>query len=366
MAVYLDGTEVEEADGLERAAELLAEAKLPVIAGLMTDIAGAQSALALAQKIGGVVDHAAGEGIARASRLMREGGMNPVSFGELRNRSDRVVVLGEAPLQADPDLLTKIFPEKTLPRPGDNPRELIAIGCKPKGVPSSAKSSKVDLGNQSLATGISMLAAAVAGRSFGDGESALGKSIATAAKKLKDSAFAVFVYSPLELDEPSLHVVLDMIRELCKDTRAGGYTVAAPGNGDGVNLCSVWTCGLPVRTSFAHGKPEHDAWRYSAERLVKSGEGDALVWVDALGGSDVKPPKGVPTILITNPGQAAPRAAKIVIEVGVPGEDHDAALYLPEISGIGMIAGKGKASGLPQVSDILDAIGAKLNAKEAA
>ena len=115
---------------LQRAAELLARARLPVFGGLYTDIHGASAALALAETLGGVVDHAASEGIARAARVMRETGTTPASFGEVRNRADKIVIIGKAPLERDPDLLNKLFPGKPgLPRPGKNKREVVLLGA---------------------------------------------------------------------------------------------------------------------------------------------------------------------------------------------------------------------------------------------
>ena len=92
--------------------------------------------------------------------------------------------------------------------------------------------------------------------------------IARLAERLRGAAFPVFVYSAGDLEEPVIHVVLDMVRHLCLTTRAATLTLAAPGNGDGVNLCSAWTCGLPVRTRFVDGLPEHDPWLYASERLI--------------------------------------------------------------------------------------------------
>ncbi len=365
MAVYVNGDKVEEQQALTRAAEILGQATLPVIGGLLADISGAQHAIALAEKLGGVFDHAAGEALTRAAKLMRETGATPASLGELRNRADRVVLLGDGPLKADPELLEKIFPEgETLPRPGDSPRELIVIGPKPANVPAGVKLTHIDLGNRALASVIGMLAAAVREKPFGDQNMEPGKSLASAAESLREAAFAVFVYAPIELDEPVLHVVLDTARALCDKTRAGTYTPPAPGNGDGVNLCSVWTCGLPVRTGFLHGDPEHDPWRFSADRLISSGEGDALLWIDAMAGSDAKPPKGAPTVLLSR-SKAAANAADVVIEVAIPGENHDAALYLPGISGIGMVKGKTEAGGLKSVADIVAAISDQVAAREA-
>lgn len=350
---------------LERAADLLGRARFPVFGGLLTDIRGAEAALALAEKLGGVVDHAASTGLMRASRVMRETGATPASFGEVRNRADTVVIVGQGPLQRDPDLLTKLFPAKSgLPRPGDNKREAILLGTGKVALPKQARATAVE-GKVSLPDLIALLAASVRHGRFDLRDKGLRATIEAAAGRLRKSAFAVFVYDPAELDEPVLHTVLEIVRHLVVTTRAATFSVAAPGNGDGVNLCSTWTCGLPVRTSFARPVPENDVWLYETSRLVESREADALVWIDALDGAAAARPKGVPAVVLSSkPGRAA--KDDVVIDVGCAVTDHDAALYLAPISGIGMVKAANANDSKPSVAAVLNEIARLIDAKDAA
>ena len=353
--------EEDEVDStLERAAALLARARLPVIGGLYTDIDGASAALALAEKLGGVVDHAAGEGLARAARVMRETGTTPASFGEVRNRADTIVVIGKNPLQRDPDLLSKLFPGKPgLPRPGKNKREAVLLGAgksaAPKGVPTTSIN-----GRTSVPELVALLAAATREGLFDVRDKALRKQLEATGARLRESAFAVFVYDPAELEEPVLHTVLEMVRHLVKTTRAATMSLAAPGNGDGVNLCSTWTSTLPVRTSFARKVPENDMWAYDTDRLLSSDEADALVWIDALDGETAGRPKGtfrgVPAVVLSSKPVRGAGRDDVVIQVGAAGADHDAALFLPPIAGIGVVKGKAKKSDKPTVADVLTRI----------
>ena len=356
MAVNVKGEGAEEASAVQRAAELLGHARLPLIGGLLTDIAGAEAALALAGKLGGVIDHAAGEALSKASRILRETGGCPASQGEVRNRADIVVLLGDAPLKRDPDLLEDLFPAETgLPRPGDAPRKLVVLGGGKVKSGSHVPVTSIALGKSDLPTLIAMLAAAVAGRRLTATTKDLGELVRLA-ERLRQAAFPVFVYCPSDLDEPVLHAVLDMVRQLCITTRASALPLPTPGNGDGVNLCSAWTCGLPVRTRFAQGLPEHDPWLYATERLVGSGEADALLWIDALEAEGAKPPRGVRTVVLAGNSGARNAAAEIVIEVACAGRDHDAALYLSRISGIGMVTAATPRMAVPTVAETINRI----------
>ena len=353
---------------LQRAAELLAQARLPVFGGLFTDVNGATAALALAQKLGGVVDHAASDGLSRAARVMRETGSTPASFGEVRNRADTVVLIGDGPRERDPDLVEKLFPSKNLPRPGDNKRELIVVGTKKGKTSSGVRTTEIN-GKNALPELVALLAAATRELPFEIRDDALGKKVLSAGKRLRDSAFAVFVYDPAELEEPVLHAVLETVRLLVKTTRAATLSMSAPGNGEGVNLCSIWTCGLPVRTSFAGETPENNMWAFETERLLKSGEADALVWIDALDGAEAAPPtrafRGIRSVVLSSKPVKVGRD-DVVIEVGAAVADHDAEIYLPPLAGIGVVKTTSKKSDKPTVADVLNKIGTLIDEKGAA
>lgn len=366
MAVSVQGDGAEEASAVERAASLLARARLPVIGGLLTDIAGAEAALALAQRLGGVIAHAAGDGLARSSLIMREAGGCPASFGEVRNRADIVVLVGEAPLTREPDLIEMLFPEgEGLPRPGDHPRELVLLGCDEAHVPPNIPVTTLKRGDLDLATLVDQLSGALHQRPAQTVDGDLAATLEGIAARLRRGAFPVFVISPCDLNEPILHAILAMVRHLCLTTRAATLSLATPGNGDGVNLFSVWTCGLPVRTSFAGGLPQHDPWRYGARRLIESGEADALLWVDALPASGIEQPRGVPTVLLSASDDATVPAGDVLIKVGSPGRDHDGALYLSKIAGIGMVKAKEPNTDAPTVAEVLAGIAERVGSREA-
>jgi formylmethanofuran dehydrogenase subunit B len=361
MAVALKGGKLVRSGALERAAALLDGANLPVIGGLLTDIAGAEAAIALAQKLDGVIDHAAGDGLARASQIMREMGGCPASLGEARNRADLIVLVGEAPLKRDPDLLDTLFPKgEGLPRPGGNPRELILLACEAPRVESPVPVTAIASAGVDLPTLVSLLAAALMEHRTGADGGEMAAKLAAVAARLWRAAFPVFVISPCDLDEHVLRTVLGMVRHLCLTIRAATLSMPAPGNGDGVNLCSAWTCGVPVRTRFTRGLPEHDPWRYGAQRLIDSGEADALLWVDALGPNEFGRPQGVPTVVLS----AAAAGAEVVIEVGCAGRDHDAALYLAKLAGIGMVRATHPNTRLPTAAKVLNGIADLIEPRE--
>src|SRR5689334_7977182 len=100
----IDGGPVALATAIAEAAKLLAGSRLPVIAGLGADIAGARAAIALAQRIGGVVDHMHSDALMRDVAVMREAGAYVTTPSEARLRGDTLLLVGPGLVEAWPGL----------------------------------------------------------------------------------------------------------------------------------------------------------------------------------------------------------------------------------------------------------------------
>ena len=91
---------------------LIGKSRLTVVAGLGADVAGAQAAIALCERIGGVVDHMSSTALLRDLDVLRESGMMLTTPGEARTRGDVVLLVGDGLvesglLEAMPDLRTR-------------------------------------------------------------------------------------------------------------------------------------------------------------------------------------------------------------------------------------------------------------------
>src|SRR5512132_2910383 len=91
---FIDGRSVPLADATAEAARLLAASRLPVFAGLGTDIAGARAAVALAERLGGAVDHMHADALLRDLAVMREAGAYVTTPNEARLRGDTLLLVG--------------------------------------------------------------------------------------------------------------------------------------------------------------------------------------------------------------------------------------------------------------------------------
>ena len=66
---------------------MLAASRVPVVAGMGADIAGARAAIALAERIGAAVDHMNSDAVLRDVEVMRTGAMMLTTPNEARLRT---------------------------------------------------------------------------------------------------------------------------------------------------------------------------------------------------------------------------------------------------------------------------------------
>lgn len=323
---WIDGRTATLETAAAEAARLLSASRLPVIAGLGTDVAGARAAIALAERLGGVVDHMHSDALLRDLDVMREAGMLVTTANEARLRADMVLAIGAA-LFARPDLAAALLgPPKAKDIGADVTRQVVCLGAgRGAPVPKDAEVRMIGRGAQDLPSLLAALRARVAGRPVGRAPVAT-KVLDRLAADLQAARFGVAVWSAAELDALVIEMLCGLVDDLNAKTRFTGLALPPDDHALGVLQTCAWTTGCPVRTGFGRGRPEHDPWRFDAARLIASGEADCILWISA--GGNAPPPGEAPTIALTGPDVQLGRSVRVQIEVGRPGVDHDAVVYL--------------------------------------
>ena len=102
------GKDVTLAEAVKEAATLIKQANNPMFGGLGTDVEGMRAAMALADRAGGVVDHALSEGQYRNIRVLQSTGWTTSTLTETRNRADLIIVVGSDMRKLHPRFFERI------------------------------------------------------------------------------------------------------------------------------------------------------------------------------------------------------------------------------------------------------------------
>lgn len=306
-----------------KAAEILRISRLPLFAGLATDVAGLRATLRLAERMGGIVDHLAADGLFRNLRVLQDNGWMTTTLSEVRNHADVILVIGPDPATAFPRFLERCAERRqTLYEEDAKAPDILRLG--PGG--------DVDCGMARLPEAIAALRCLVGKRRlFGDNPGGIpAAKLRTLADRLLAAKYAVVTWMAAAFDpvgaELLAHALVDLVRDVNQVTRCAGLPLTGTDNLLGANQVCGWQTGLPLRTSFASGAPDHDPLLNAATRILGAQEADVLVWISAF--RPMAPPMtNVPTIVLSAPQPTFERAPDVFIPVATPGLDHAGDLF---------------------------------------
>lgn len=328
-AASIDGAPASLDAAAAAAARLLARSNQPLIAGLGADTEGARAAIALAEQVGGVIEHVHSAALMRDLDCLRETGVMLVTPGEARVRADVVLLVGDGLAQTWPQLSERLLRPPARPEGADVKRRIVWLapqaGARTPGFDGDIEVVAAGDG-ATFAANLAALRARVKGRRVGQTQIPL-PALDGLADTLKGARFGVAVWTAASLGALEIEMVHGLVRDLNDTTRFSTLPLAPPDNGAGVLAVCGWMTGFPMRTGFGAGAPIHDPWRFEAARLVASGETDCVLWISAF---DEAPPTWVSAANVIALCERTTRFAKepnVRISVGRPGVDHDAVVH---------------------------------------
>ncbi len=358
------------ADAIAAAAARIKASRLPIFGGLGTDVEGMRQVMALADRAGGVVDHALSDGQYRNFRVLQSTGWVMTTLTEARNRADLFVVVGSDLHTLHPRFFERIVcNEKSMFSDAPAKRTVVFLG---EGLDqSAAKGSRIGevislpvkadrIGEILVAMRAMAKGVPVSGDTIGGLPRAAVDDLLDRCKK---ATYGVMVWAPPSLAFANADLTVQAVSEFIKDinahSRFAGLSLGGNEGAVSAGAVCAWQSGFPLRVSFASGKPEYDIERFSMARLLASKESDLLVWLASYT-PDLSPPEtDVPMVVLGTPGLKLAKTPAVFIPVGTPGADHaglivrcDNVVSLP-LKNLGR-------STLPRAADVLAQIEAAL------
>lgn len=348
---------------LTEAAGLLAASRCPLITGLGTDVAGARAAIALAERIGAVVDHMSADLLLRDLAVLREAGMMLTTPNEARLRADTLLLVGPSLEKDAPELAQWLALDASREHDAPGPRAVVRL-CPGRAATPIRGETHIGRDPDQLPTLLAALRARLADRPAGKtGVSA--KAIAELAKLLKAARFGVAVWSARDLDALVIEMLCGIVADLNAHTRFTGFALSPGDNAIGVLQACGWMTGFPMRTGFGRGYPEHDPWRFDGARMVTCREADCVLWISAFRAAPPPWRDGPPMIALTTGDVALGGPPAVQIEVGRPGIDHDGVEHFAPLGTLVAVAATRRSEAM-SVADAVGRIVTELPGTEAA
>jgi len=310
---------------ISAAALILRDASAPLFHGLAADLNAIRAVLALAERVGGTVDHVYSPALLANAAVARASGWVTATFAEVANRADFILLVGADPQRNFPRFHERLVGNPT-PLYRDARPSLAYIGPEDLAPPASLAALRAIVGHQELLDGVAALGLLTRGRRPGPAHASSPiDALREIAGRLRGARYGVIVWELSHLAPATAELVVeylaDMLRHLNARTRCVGLPLGGSGNALGAMQASLWQTGWPLRISFASGTPVHDPWRHHGARVLDAGEADAIVWI-ASSLAELPLASAAPVIAIVADDVELATPAAVEIRVGIPGIDH--------------------------------------------
>ncbi|TSA50804.1 MAG: formylmethanofuran dehydrogenase subunit B [Nitrosomonadales bacterium] len=363
----VNGKPAELKAAVAKAAEILGKAKLPLFAGLGTEVQGMRAVMSLADKAGATLDHMNSNGFMRNIQVIQNSGWQITTLTEVRNRVDLLVIVGTDIVSVFPRFFEReVWNKDNMFGQDTSSREVVYLGGrnidtsagiapdgrKPEYLPCDLdRLPDVIAALRALALGKKLHATEVAGIAMADLEKL--------AERLKAAQYSVVAWAAAPLNFPHAELtvqnVTELVKELNKTTRSNGLPLGGIEGDMNANQVSTWISGYPMRTSYARAYPEHDPYHFSTDHLLASGEADALFWVSSFNPDRTPPQTDLPTVVFGHAQMKLDKEPDVFIPVGMPGADHKGIMFRTD-NVVSLPLEQLRASSLPSLAEVLTAI----------
>lgn len=326
---------------ITKAAEILSQAKQPLLAGLGTDVQGMRAVMNLAEASRASLDHMNSDAFMRNLHVLQNSGWFTTTLTEVRNRVDLLILVGSNAIDANPRFFEReIWNRETMYDQDTSKREVVYLGGR--GLDGSAGVSpdgrqpdifacdqdripEVAAALRALVIGKKLHATEIAGIPTADLE--------TLAQRLLAAKYAVVAWAAGALALPHAELTIQNLTEMViavnKSTRAAAMLLGGSDGDTTANQVSSWISGYPMRNSYARNYPDFDPYLYAADSQLANGEADALVWISSFDPNRTPPAVGVgvPTVVLGEAHMALDKEPEVFIPVGTPGIDHKGLMF---------------------------------------
>jgi formylmethanofuran dehydrogenase subunit B len=332
----MDGREAALDHALDAAAAILAQALAPLVYGLGRTTCEAQrAAVALADKIGAVIDPAGPLPDGASGVAYQALGASTATLGDVRDRAEIVVVWRADPVTTHPRLLERL----RLPAEG---RELVVVDER-RTATAEAADTFVEVTDEVDALF----------RLRADPDGLAGRLRAA-------DNVAVLHHVRGNVAALALH---SFVRELCQVTHAVSLTLRHEANAAGAEDVLAWQTGYPAAVSFARGHPRANPGELSAAAVLERGDADAALVV----GSDPLehlPPaaagrlRGIPVVSVDCCATTTADAARVAFAPAAPGVHRAGVVH--RLDGVPVPLRAPLQSERPGDDEVLEAIAGRL------
>jgi formylmethanofuran dehydrogenase subunit B len=308
----IDGRAAEVEAALDAAAEILAGARAPLVYGLgQATCEDQRAAVALAEALGATIDPAGPVLDGAAGGAFPARGASTATLGEVRDRSEVVVIWRADPATTHP----RLFERLRLPGPD---RALVVVDERRTATAEQA-TAFLERPASGDVEALWTLRALMREESDSGGADPGLRDLAERLRSCRHGAILHHVRDPL-----AALAIGALVRDLTRIAHVVAVTLRHEPNAAGAEDVLAWQTGYPSAVSFAAGHPRSNPGELNAAALLERGDADAALVVgsdplDHLPAAAAEALRAIPFVSIDARDTATAQAARVAFTTSAPG-----------------------------------------------
>jgi formylmethanofuran dehydrogenase subunit B len=283
----IDGKPANYEDAIDRAVEILLDAKYPVTYGLSDTTCEAQRvAVAISDWIGGTVDTTTSVCHGPSGIAFQGVGEVTCSLGEIKNRADFLIFWGGNPAESHPRHFTKysLMPKGEFVPNGRKDRTAVLVDVRKT---KSAKAADIFLqikprSDFELAWGLRALAKGIDPDPSIEQKTGISlETLRDVMDRMKKAKYGAILFGMGLTMTRGKHLNSEAILALARDMNRHTRFVAKPmrghGNVTGADNVVSWSTGFPFGVHLGRGYPRFNPGEFTTTDLLARGEADAAL-----------------------------------------------------------------------------------------
>lgn len=283
----IEGRPANYAEAIERAADILFNARYPVTYGLSDTTCEAQRvAVAITDWIGGIVDTTTSVCHGPSGMAFQSVGEVTATLGEIKNRADFLIFWGGNPAESHPRHFTKysLMPKGQFLPNGRKDRTAVLIDVRKT---KSAKAADIFLqvkpkSDFELAWAMRAIAKGVQLDERVELKTGIKLDLLTdVVRQMKAAKFGAILFGMGVTMTRGKHLnseaVLALARDMNKYTRWIAKPMRGHGNVTGADNVVSWSTGYPFGVNLSRGYPRFNPGEFTTSDLLARGEADAAL-----------------------------------------------------------------------------------------
>jgi formylmethanofuran dehydrogenase subunit B len=307
-----------------------------LLTGLATDIDGMRALLALARRIGAVMDHAVSAMKYRNLHVLQEAGWITTTLSEVKNRADLLVLIGDGWHKRFPRFVERVIEPDTALFDTSLERRVILLderaAAAADALPARCERLAIRAPLARLPQLLGMLNALAARRPV-DAARLTGLDTAVlerCVEWLRAAHYGTVVWAAPDLELAHAELALQTLSRLLRTLNREGRFAALPlagSNGDlSVNAVHTWQSGVAFPASHANRRIDFDPHRYAAPAVLARNEADCMIWVSSLSAELTPPAFAGPSIVLGRADMQLAIEPRVFMPVATPGVDTSGSL----------------------------------------